>query len=270
MATTPEMMSPEMVFAWPAVHRVVTHAPPEARVSVAIRDLGGDGVYAHNQRDPFPAASTVKLLILVAVAREVAAGRVALDTAVPLPAGTRVGGSGVLNWLPSVTRLSVQDLAWLMTAISDNTASNALLDLVGFPAVERVVADLALERTALVRHFMRPQPGRENTTSANDLVTLLTAIYRALCAPRAQCDWMLTVLADQQVRDRLARYLPEDVTFAGKSGWQSGISHDAGIVRRNDRAVAIAVLTEGFTDPHAATAFIGAIGQAVTGDLGIA
>ena len=78
------------------------------------------------------------------------------------------------------------------------------------------------------------------------------------------------MLGDQQTTDRLARTLPESVSFAGKSGWLPGISHDAGILRGPGGAVAVAVLTQGIDDKFEASRFIGTIGQAVVEDMHIA
>jgi hypothetical protein len=114
---------------------------------------------------------------------------------------------------------------------------------------------------------MKPVPGQPgNTATASDLVTALDAI----AAHPTQSTWMMAMLADQQVQDRLGRNLPEHVTFAGKSGWQTSISHDCGFITSESHGVTLAVLTEGFDDPHRAAEFIGSVGLAVVQDLDFA
>jgi beta-lactamase class A len=251
---------------WQRTRSVIAQSPPEATVAVAARDRDSGATLEHCAQRSFPAASTVKLLILAAVDRSVRRGERTLTDLIEVRQDQKVAGSGVLNWLRSDLRLSVRDLSWLMIAISDNTASNLLMDVVGLDAIADIQTSLNLQGTKLARHFMKPVlGGPQNLATAADLVTVLDAI---------QADpgsaWMMELLDEQQVRDRLARHLPESVSFAGKSGWQTGISHDSGVLRGPHGAVTVAVLTEGFGDSHEAAAYIGAIGRAIVEDTGIA
>jgi beta-lactamase class A len=255
---------------WRRTRTVIAQSPPEATVAVAALDHASGARLEHCAQRPFPAASTVKLLILVAVDRSVQRGERTLTDLIEVRKDQKVAGSGVLNWLTSDLWLTVRDLSWLMIAISDNTASNLLMDEVGLDAIADIQTSLNLQRTKLARHFMRPVPGGpQNLVTAADLVTVLDAI-RADAAACPASAWMMEMLADQQIRDRLARHLPESVSFAGKSGWQAGISHDSGLLRGPHGGVTVAVLTEGLGDPHEAAAYIGAIGRAIVEDTGIA
>src|SRR5690554_1292957 len=92
--------------AWPL-------ANPPARVSVAATE-------------PVPAASTIKLFILAALLDSHG-----LSGEIELRPGDQVGGSGVLNSLSAGRSWSVRDLATLMIIVSDNTATNVLIDLLG-------------------------------------------------------------------------------------------------------------------------------------------
>jgi len=261
------------VTTWPTIRAAIAGAPAGVEVGVSVRNLTTGATFGHGEERVFPAASTVKLLILVALARAADEGRVRLSDTAPVLATQKVGGSGVLNWLQDGLELTLQDHAWLMIAISDNTASNVLIDTVGLPAVHEVERSLGLVSTSLNRHFLGrlPAPGApENVATAEELVTILTAIAGGTAASRARCEWMLTVLGDQQVTDRLARHLPGSVAFAGKSGWLTGLSHDAGLLRAPGGEAAVAVMTRGFGDRYAAAAFIGTIGTSVVEDLGLA
>jgi beta-lactamase class A len=255
---------------WQRTRSVIAQSPPEATVAVAARDRDSGATLEHCAQRSFPAASTVKLLILAAVDRSVRRGERTLTDLIEVRQDQKVAGSGVLNWLRSDLRLSVRDLSWLMIAISDNTASNLLMDEVGLDAIADIQTSLNLQGTKLARHFMKPVPGGpQNLVTAADLVTVLDAIQED-AESDPESAWMMELLADQQIRDRLARHLPECVSFAGKSGWQTGISHDSGLLRGPHRAVTVAVLTEGFGDAHEAAAYIGAIGRAIVEDTGIA
>ena len=253
---------------WTRVATIAQATPPGARVAVAARlvgrESGGPGWEIH-AGDTFPAASTIKTAILVALYREVDAGRLDLGSVRTVDAATKTPGSGVLAWLRDDLPLTLADLAALMIAVSDNTASNLLLDTVGMERVRATIAELGLTATALNRRFLgrAPGPGEpDNTTSAADLVSLLAAIAEGTAASAASCARMCETLRLQQHRDRLARHLPPALAFGGKSGSLPGLAHDSGLIEGPAGTLAVAVLTEGFADPYAADEVIGRIGLA--------
>ncbi len=260
--------------AWTAVRAAIARAGAgaEIRVGVSVCDLRHGTIFRHADDQVFPAASTIKLVILVALARALDDGRLRLDQRSPVLPAQKVGGSGVLNWLEPGLDLTLQDHAWLMIAISDNTASNVLIDILGLPSIHEEQQSLGLVSTSLNRRFLERLPDQdapENVATAADLTAILNAIADGSAASPERCEWMLTLLGDQQVTDRLARHLPDGVTFAGKSGWVKGISHDAGLLRGPGGEAAVAVMTQGFEDPYTADALIGSIGGAVIDDLKI-
>lgn len=243
-----------------------TAAEHGAQVAVAARAVGSDRTWRHDGDRPFPAASTIKLAVLVALFQEVDAGRLDLERLVPVVPGAVVGGSGVLAWLRPGLALPVADLAYLMIAISDNTASNLLIDLIGIERVGAAIAGLGLAGTALNRRFLGRTPGSgepENVTTAADLVALLSLIAGDRAASPASCARMRELLTSQQDRDRLARRLPPGVDFGGKSGSLPGLAHDAGLLGTPGGSLAVAVLTRGFADPYAAHELIGQIARAL-------
>jgi beta-lactamase class A len=248
------------------VQRLAAEAGEGVEIGVAAHWVGTTRRWSLAGDDPFPAASTIKLAILVALFREVDAGRLDLNERLAVDAAAPVPGSGVLGWLSPGLSLSLADLAYLMIAVSDNTASNLLLEAVGMDRVGVTIADLGLRATALNRRFLgrAPDPGEpENVTSAADLVSLLTAIAEGTAATPTSCERMRALLALQQDRDRLARYLPSGVEFGGKSGTLPGLAHDAGLLSTPGGTLAIAVLTRGFSDPYLAEGTIGAMGVAM-------
>ena len=257
---------------WPAVTDLVASAGPGAEVAVAARPIGAGRGWATNAGRPFPAASTIKTAILVALYREVDAGRLDLDRQLAVSAAAKVPGSGVLTWLRDGLRLPVADLAYLMIAISDNTASNLILDLVGPDRVRATIADLGLTGTALNRRFLgrAPGPGEpENWTTAADLVALFAAIATDRAASPPSCAAMRATLALQQHRDRLPRLLPETCRYAGKTGSLPALTHDAGLVETPRGTLALAVLTRGLDDPWAADALIGRVARAAVAAAGL-
>ena len=245
---------------------LVSQRPKGSEVGIAIRNLESGESFAINAGHDFPSASTVKILILAGLAEAVAAGRLSLDDTLPAPAEIRLGGSGVVNWLDHDLHLTLRDHAWLMTAISDNSSSNVLMNAVGIPEINDVGKRLDVGKTVMGRNFMDrniPPGPPQNRATANGLVNILAAIYVDEIATPELCAWMRQCLADQQHRDRLARHLPEGAEYAGKTGTIEGISHDCGVISGKHGKIAVAVLTQGFENPYDADRFIGRIGTAI-------
>ena len=252
-----------MADGWVGVEGVVREAGGE--VAVAARLVGTGRGWEIDGGKRFPAASTIKTAILVALHREVDAGRLRLEDERIVSAGAKTAGSGVLAALRDGLALTLEDLATLMIAVSDNTASNLVLDAVGIERVRATIADLGLSRTELNRRFLGRAPGpgeAENVTTAGDLVALLAAIAEGTAASATACARMRATLALQQDRDRLARYLPDGQPFAGKSGTLPRLVHDSGLIETAAGPLAVAVLTRGFADPYRAQETIGWIAVA--------
>lgn len=235
-------------------------------IGLAVRNLEtGESFGLYAERD-FPSASTIKILILAGLAEAVAGGRLDLDATLPAAPEIRLGGSGVLNWLDAGLELTLRDHAWLMTAISDNSTSNVLMNAVGIDAINALGQRLDVGATRLGRNFMDrnfPPGPSKNRATAQGLVNILTAIYHDEIATPELCAWMRQCLADQQHRDRLARHLPEGVEYAGKTGTIEGIVHDCGVIIGSRERIAVAVLTQGYHNPYDAERFIGRIGTAI-------
>lgn len=235
-------------------------------IGIAARNLETGETFGLNAEGDFASASTVKLLILATLAEAVAAGRFSLDDTLPATADIRLSGSGVLNWLDTDLELKLRDHAWLMTAVSDNSTSNVLMNALGFDAINALGTRLDVGVTYMGRNFMDrniPTGPSMNRASAQGLVNILTAIYQDEIATPELCAWMRQCLADQQHRDRLARHLPEGVEYAGKTGTITSIAHDCGVIVGPNSRIAVAVLTQGFHNPYDADRFIGRIGTAL-------
>ena len=250
---------------WDRVAALARTTDPGVEVAVAARLVGTDRVWAIDGAKPFPALSTIKTAILVALHREVDAGRLRLADERTVTAAAKTPGSGVLALLRDNLALTLADLATLMIAVSDNAASNLVLDAVGLDRVRATIVGLGLSGTALNRPFLgrAPEPGEpDNVTTAADLAALLAAIAEDTAASPAACARMRATLALQQDRDRLARYLPDALPFAGKSGTLPGLVHDSGLIETAAGPLSLAVLTRGFADRYRAEEAIGRIALA--------
>lgn len=256
----------ETVVDWSPLAARLVAIPDAMRVSIFARDLESGSTLDHDADRPIPSASTIKTLILVAIARALDAGAITLDTTVTATDEMRIAGSGVLNWLHDGITLPVRDHAWLMIAISDNSASNTLIDLAGLPAIQELSRELNVPTLELARPFLgtAPADGKlRNRVTARGMTDLITAIWNDTAASPERCAWMRKLHADQTHRDRLARHLPEEVTYAGKTGTLKGISHDCGVISGPSGTIIISVLVESDADKYDDDIFIGSLGQAV-------
>lgn len=179
----------------------------------------------------FPAASLAKVPILVEVARQIELETFRWDTPCQIPPNPYYDSAAVLgDFLPGL-QPTVHDLAHLMIAVSDNAASNVLLDLVGMEAVNDTTRQLGLSHTHLERHFndfAARSAGLDNWTTAGDMALLLSLFCTNILLPSR--DVMLRMLLRQNDDSTTPAYWGEDVPYAHKTGRLPGIVHDAGIL----------------------------------------
>lgn len=198
-----------------------------------------------------PAASTIKVPILVSALERVVDGTSMLQDPVPIGAD-RVGGSGALSLLPSVTELPLVEALRLMIALSDNDATNAVIALVGFEAVGRTCRRLGLAHTHLRRTLMNDaarDAGLDNVTCARDLAQVMASLRLGDALPPAETRVALELLAEQQFVDGLPALLPARVWHANKTGELSGVRHDMALVEHGGRWAAVAVTAVALSDP---------------------
>ena len=213
-----------------------------------------------NSRDSFPTASAIKVPILCEVFRQAGEGRFGLSDPLTVRAEDVVPGSGILKDLTPGLSLSVRDLATLMIVLSDNTAANMLIDVVGIEAVNEFSATLGLGGTRLEsKLFKAPQGAPLNRSTPEDLGRLMVLIATdAILTPQA-CAEMLAILGRQHSTDYLTRRISEFdgfleagktpvVTVASKSGTIRGTRNDVGLVAAHGRRYVLAVMSKGCAD----------------------
>ncbi|MFN8581347.1 MAG: serine hydrolase [Gemmatimonadaceae bacterium] len=269
---TPESTRSKQDVLWARMEDSVRHIvqSTDAVIGVAILDLTDDRSFLLHADDLFPTASTIKIAVLAELYRqhERAAGGGAgarLTDLYTVDAKDIVGGSDIMSGLtPGVTRVTNRDLATMMIAVSDNSATNVLIDRVGMESVNAWLAQQGPTHTRLRRHMMdvkAAQEGRENTATPHELVMLLAALHRGkVLGPSATKDFfaMLGTHKDSYI----PRLLPADVTVASKPGDLDAVRNDAGIVFVPNRPFAIAVMTTFGTDERASELAIARIARA--------
>lgn len=225
-------------------------------ICLAARDLQTGRTLSYHGDRMVMTASIIKLPILIHVALCVQEGTASWQESIPLTAREKVGGSGVLKVLSDGLLLSVRDLCMLMMAISDNTATNLIIERFGAEAINRRMRSLGLVRTTVNRKaFSREQPsllsaryGFGVTTPAETL-HLLTRIAEGRIGDSTTCADVLHFMEEQQYRDGIPRFLPPGWKYAGKTGAVDSVRNDAGIVAAPDgRRYALALFCQKLRD----------------------
>lgn len=217
----------------------------------------------------FNAASTIKVLIMITALRQVHEGRLGLRAELELPS-ERAGGFGVLRELRSVHRLSLEDLITLMITISDNAATNVVIDVVGFDAVRECARDLGCTNTSLERRLMDVRAQGRNITTAGDQARVLAGLARGKALPQDLTAHAMDVLSRQQVRDRLPARLPENARCWNKTGELRGLRHDVGLIASGPARAVVAVLIDELTDERSLADVRGGPACDFTAELGLA
>jgi beta-lactamase class A len=223
------------------------------RMGVAAIDLRSGEVIAVNADERFPTASTIKTAVMIEAWQEVADGRLSLDTTLSLDAGKAVGGSGVLNGLHDGLMLTVADLIHLMIVLSDNTATNMLIERLGTASVNARLDAYGLRDTRLFRPTFRdghadvlPELEREyglGMTTPREMARLMSIIAEGKAVDRRASEAMLATLRRQQDRAMIPRLIPTDdrIKIGNKTGTDEEKHAGADGIKRHVRADAAIV-----------------------------
>ena len=194
---------------------------------------GGEPV-THNPDLPLEAASVIKLPIMVRAFAEMARGTLDPNEITELRPGMKEPSCGALTYMHDGLRVTAMDLVTLMIILSDNTATNLLIDRLGIDNINGEMARLGVPGLTLRRRLFEPElaaRGIINTVTARGVGELLARMYRGeLLGPEAD-GRMLDILKDQRLNGKLPFFLHSmDIDVAHKTGEDEGITHDAGIV----------------------------------------
>mgnify|MGYP001590291650 FL=1 len=217
------------------------------RVSIFLRDLRTGKTWMHHPDDLFPAASLIKVPIMIAACYKMKDGQLSLDERLAISRRNRVGGSGSLKWRPDGTKLAVRDLLVYMINESDNTATKMILDRMGLGYVQQQFPRIGLLYTGIYEEGMSIKGGRvahENYTTAREMTMLLEKIYKGEAVDKPSSEFMLEVLKrPKAVPSRLAKGLPAGWEIAHKTGLLRQACHDSAIFFTPNGDYAMTVLT---------------------------
>jgi beta-lactamase class A len=262
---------PRLAAAIPGIESAIRKSG--ADVAVALRTLDGKTEWLLRTDEPFHAASTMKVAVLIELYRQARQGKLKLDDAL-----------SVKNEFPSLVDGSLftldpnddserdlyravggtrtlRELSELMITVSSNLATNLLMDKLGVENIRAGLHALGADGMNVLRDLADTkafEQGLINTTTARALLALMEAIARGQAVDRESSRRMLATLERQTFNDAIPAGLPSGTRVAHKTGEITKIQHDAAIVFAR-RPFVLVVLTRGLENPKESTALIAAI-----------
>lgn len=222
-------------------------------VGYVVHDLESGARLGHRADEPFPTASLIKVPILVTLFDLVERGLISLDDPLTVLRIDKVGGAGQLQFMHDGAGITVRDAAWLMTTISDNTATNLLLDRIVIRRVWAKMDSLGLRRTR-VHHksFLRAIASVAPDSSAryglgvstpNEMARLFELLARGQAVTARADSAMLDILAHNEDGALLQRFVPE-LRSPHKTGADDGIRTECALWTLPDRVIACVLTKE--------------------------
>jgi beta-lactamase class A len=201
----------------------------DTKAGVMLLDLDTNAYVDINASEVFPAASTIKFPILVAFFQDVDAGKLQLSETLTMKKEEVAAESGDMQYQPVGTTFSAIDVATQMMVISDNTATNMLIDrLGGMTALNQRFKDWGLSATLLANPL--PDVKATNTTSPKDLATLMSQVQNGKLMSMKSRDRLLEIMRRIENDTLLPQGLEKGATIAHKTGTLSGLLADIGLI----------------------------------------
>ncbi len=238
----------------------------QGRLGCVVRDMRGHIWASCRATERFPTASVIKVPILVALANAVDQGRLAWEQIVPPDLREMAAGSGVIQFLSSLP-YTLKDLATLMIIVSDNRATNVIIDFLGMEPINNYFARTGWNHTILARHMWdldARSNGRDNFSTPADMSDLFARLHNAELVTPATSTLLLEILKGQQLRDRLPARIPPSITIAHKTGGPlGGVQNDCGILFLPAGPVVAAVFVSDVDSDADGTQAIQLVGRAI-------
>jgi beta-lactamase class A len=241
----------------------------QGHVSLYAKNLASGASYSLAGDDPVRTASTIKFPIMIECFAEAAEGKLDLAAALKLTEDEKVSGSGILQDLSAGRDYPLSDLIVLMITLSDNTATNLIIDRISGNAVNARMAKLGLEQTRCMRKIsgdgklLKPfvsgvsEEGAKaenkrwgiGRSTPHEMVILLEKLYRGELVDKSASAQMLEILKKQRDHSSIGRDL-NDVVIANKSGALDALRSDVGIVFSKQGPIAMAITVDGMPTPN--------------------
>jgi beta-lactamase class A len=238
--------------------RIAQQYAAKGKIAIFAKDLKTGASVGVNPDEVVQTASVIKLAMLVEAFDEVAHGKLNLSDKITLTKENQVPGSGILSFLQPGLQPTVEDALVLMVDLSDNTATNLMIDKVPLANVNAKLAKLGLKNTYFYKKVFKPATGPVppdqpkyglGKTTPREMAALMESIDRCEIGKADLCNRMLQILKDQQDRDDIPRYIETVDTsekpsaIANKTGALDDVRNDVGIVYAEHGPIVISAFT---------------------------
>ena len=215
-------------------------------MGIAIEDLTTGDHYFLHENEVFAQASSIKITVLANLYLQAEQGKLKLTDLYTVQSTDLVPDSDIMSGLtPGVTRVTLRDLATMMVAVSDNSATNVLIEKVGMQNVNAMLDSLGLSHTRLRRKMMdldAAKQGRENISTPREMMQLLDAVYHGKVLNKESTADFFKMLSTGKA-SFIPRDLPPELKVANKPGELEAVRNDSGIVFVEGRPYVICVMT---------------------------
>lgn len=225
----------------------------KGKVALAVTNLTTGESFSIRADEVMPTASLIKFPVMVEAYRQAAEKTIDLGATVTLRKADMVPGSGILTYhFSDGASFALRDAVRLMIAFSDNTATNLVLDQIGIPSTATTMEGMGYPNTKIHSKVFRrdtsafPERSKRyglGSTTAAEMVRLLTALERRELISPAASNEMLAHLRACDDKDKFPRYLPAGTRLAFKTGSVDDIRTAAGILETATGPVVLCVLT---------------------------
>ncbi len=203
------------------------------KVSFYYKNLVSGEEIEYKIEQPLQAASVIKIPIMVEAFFQVKEGKISLDDEYVLRGEDKEPSCGCLNRMRPGLTLKVEDLINLMIILSDNSASNILIRILGRDNINRRMEAFgykAIKVNRLLFDFEAARNGMENYVSVKEIADLLYKMHSGTLIDEESSAAMLDILKAQRLNGKIPFRFLEKIDIAHKTGEDSGITHDVGIV----------------------------------------
>lgn len=216
------------------------------------------------------AASLVKVLIMIEAYRQADRGQLDLNSQITIPNRLITKGTGVIAYLTEFPSCTIKNLVELMIIVSDNTASNLLIDILGFEKINDLGSMIGCNQLVLQRKFMdynAIEKGLDNYISASDCIKLLKVIAEKNSIVSDQSrEEMLEILSNQQFSNIFSFFnsMKKGICLFSKTGELDDVLHDMYIIQQFDTPYYLAVLTSNWDKNEDGQMLLSEIGIVLT------
>jgi beta-lactamase class A len=230
-------------------------------VWIYAKNLDSGKEYSLRGEERVRTASTIKLPIMTEVFRQVADGKISWSDEFTLTKSNKQGGSGILKEFSDGSKIDLKTATVLMIVVSDNTATNLILDKIGIDNVNQFMKTLGLNNTLSLRKIGGGGDAQANQDPVNklfgigvstpkEMVMLLEKLEKGEVVSKEASAEMIAILKRQQYTDGLGRNLLDTVPIASKSGALDRLRSDVGIVYTRRGRIAMAITCDDFPVVH--------------------